>query len=87
MWDRSSLGMTGSELELLEALRALERVLCGPSIGERARGVYDMVINCVEKPLLESVLHRVQGNQTHAAEMLGINRNTLRKKMKAHGIK
>ena len=55
--------------------------------GERARGVYDMVINCVEKPLLESVLHRVQGNQTHAAEMLGINRNTLRKKMKAHGIK
>jgi Fis family transcriptional regulator len=55
--------------------------------GERARGVYDMVINCVEKPLLECVLHRVRGNQTHAAEMLGINRNTLRKKMKAHGIK
>lgn len=55
--------------------------------GERASGVYDMVINCVEKPLLESVLTRVQGNQTHAAEMLGINRNTLRKKMKAHGIK
>ena len=55
--------------------------------GERARGVYDMVMNCVEKPLLESVLHRVQGNQTHAAQMLGINRNTLRKKMKAHGIK
>ena len=55
--------------------------------GERARGVYDMVINCVEKPLLESVLTRVAGNQTHAAQMLGINRNTLRKKMKAHGIK
>jgi Fis family transcriptional regulator, factor for inversion stimulation protein len=54
---------------------------------ERACGVYDMVINCVEKPLLESVLHRVQGNQTHAAQMLGINRNTLRKKLKAHGIK
>lgn len=55
--------------------------------GERASGVYDMVISCVEKPLLESVLDKVQGNQTHAAEMLGINRNTLRKKMKAHGIK
>ena len=55
--------------------------------GERARGVYDMVINSVEKPLLESVLNRVSGNQTHAAQMLGINRNTLRKKMKAHGIK
>jgi Fis family transcriptional regulator len=46
-----------------------------------------MVIHSVEKPLLESVLHRVRGNQTHAAEMLGINRNTLRKKMRVHGIK
>ena len=55
--------------------------------GEKARGVYDMVINSVEKPLLESVLTRVRGNQTHAAQMLGLNRNTLRKKMKAHGIK
>jgi len=55
--------------------------------GEKPYGVYDMVINSVEKPLLESVLHRVRGNQTHAAEMLGINRNTLRKKMKEHGIK
>lgn len=55
--------------------------------GEKARGVYDMVIGCVEKPLLESVLHKVRGNQTHAAQMLGINRNTLRKKMKTHGIK
>ena len=55
--------------------------------GEKASGVYDMVINCVEKPLLESVLPRVKGNQTHAAQMLGLNRNTLRKKMKAHGIK
>jgi Fis family transcriptional regulator len=55
--------------------------------GEKARGVYGMVINCVEKPLLESVLHRVRGNQSHAAVMLGINRNTLRKKMRVHGIK
>ncbi len=55
--------------------------------GEKPSCVYDMVINCVEKPLLETVLHRVRGNQTHAADMLGINRNTLRKKMKSHGIK
>lgn len=49
-------------------------------------GMYDMVMDCVEKPLLEMVLERVGGNQTRAAEMLGINRNTLRKKMQQHGI-
>jgi Fis family transcriptional regulator len=46
-----------------------------------------MVISCVERPLIEAVLKRVDRNQTHAAQVLGINRNTLRKKMKAHGIK
>ena len=48
--------------------------------------MYDMVMNCVEKPLLEMALEHVGGNQTRAAEMLGINRNTLRKKMQQHGI-
>ena len=55
--------------------------------GEKPLGVYEMVISCVERPLIQAVLNRVDGNQTHAAEMLGINRNTLRKKMKTHGIK
>ena len=49
-------------------------------------GMYDMVMDCVEKPLLEMVLEHVGGNQTRAAEMLSINRNTLRKKMQQHGI-
>lgn len=48
--------------------------------------LYDMVMNCVEKPLLEMVLAYVGGRQTKAAEILGINRNTLRKKMQQHGI-
>ena len=55
--------------------------------GEKPCHVYDMVMTCVEKPLIESVLSRVRGNQTHAAAMLGINRNTLRKKMRVLGIK
>ncbi|MDD4929399.1 MAG: helix-turn-helix domain-containing protein [Gallionella sp.] len=49
-------------------------------------GLYDMVMNCVEKPLIEMVLVQVGGNQSRAAAMLGINRNTLRKKMLQHGI-
>ncbi len=48
--------------------------------------LYEMVMNCVEKPLIEIVLEQVGGNQTRASEMLGLNRNTLRKKMLHHGI-
>lgn len=48
--------------------------------------MYGMVIDCVEKPMIEMVLEHVGGNQTRASEMLGINRNTLRKKMLQHGI-
>jgi Fis family transcriptional regulator len=48
--------------------------------------VYDMVINCVEKPLIETVLQHAEGNQSRAAELLGINRNTLRKKIQQYGI-
>jgi Fis family transcriptional regulator len=55
--------------------------------GERPRSIYEMVLKNVEKPMLEAVLNRAEGNQTVAAEMLGINRNTLRKKMAQHKIK
>ncbi len=49
--------------------------------------VYDMVMNCIEKPLIETVLQHAGGNQTRAAELLGMNRNTLRKKIQQHRIK
>ncbi len=49
--------------------------------GQPPHAIYDMVLGCIEKPLLEYILHKVGGNQSKAAEMLGINRNTLRKKM------
>ena len=48
--------------------------------------MYEMVISTVEKPLLEAVMSRAEGNQSHAAEMLGINRNTLRKKLQQHDL-
>ena len=54
--------------------------------GELPSGVYDMVIGHVERALLESMLERAQGNQTQAAEMLGMNRNTLRAKLSRHKL-
>ncbi|MGB7543667.1 MAG: helix-turn-helix domain-containing protein [Burkholderiales bacterium] len=55
--------------------------------GARPRDVYDMVLKNVERSMLELVLDRAEGNQTVAAEMLGINRNTLRKKIQSLKIK
>ena len=54
--------------------------------GERPAAIYDMVLKSVERPMLEVVLTKAGGNQTLAAEMLGINRNTLRKKLTEHQL-
>ncbi|MDB5759315.1 Fis family transcriptional regulator [Noviherbaspirillum suwonense] len=53
---------------------------------QQPSNVYEMVVFTVEKPILEAVMARAEGNQSHAAEMLGINRNTLRKKLQQHGL-
>ena len=55
--------------------------------GERPHGVYDMVITHVERALIASVMERAGGNQTQAADMLGMNRNTLRSKLSKYGIR
>jgi len=49
--------------------------------GEKPAAIYDMVMKNAERPMLEFVLKLAGGNQTVAAEMLGINRNTLRRKL------
>ena len=54
--------------------------------GQPPHAIYDMVLSCVEKPMLEFILNKVGGNQSKAAEMLGLNRNTLRKKLQEHGL-
>jgi Fis family transcriptional regulator, factor for inversion stimulation protein len=54
--------------------------------GENPAAIYDMVLKSVEKPMLEVVLAKAGSNQTLAAEMLGINRNTLRKKLTEHQL-
>ncbi|HQY08474.1 MAG: Fis family transcriptional regulator [Burkholderiales bacterium] len=54
--------------------------------GTTPHGLYDMVIKAVERPLLEIVLAQTEGNQSRAAEWLGINRNTLRRKLLEHKL-
>jgi Fis family transcriptional regulator len=55
--------------------------------GEAPHGIYDMVINHVERALIATVMQRAGGNQTQAADMLGMNRNTLRTKLTKYGIR
>jgi len=75
----------GSELSIA-VRRALDRYFRDLD-GEKPSAIYDMVMNSVEKPMIETVLGKADGNQTLAAAMLGIDRNTLRKKMLQHRIK
>ena len=49
--------------------------------GEMPGPIYEMVLKSVERPMFELILQQAGGNQTLAASMLGINRNTLRKKL------
>ena len=52
----------------------------------KGQNLYRFVIKCAEKPLIENVLLRTEGNQLKAARILGINRNTLRPKIRKLGI-
>ncbi len=54
--------------------------------GAEPHAVYDMVVNAVERPMLEVVMLRAEGNQSKAADWLGINRNTLRRKLLEHKL-
>lgn len=54
--------------------------------GVEPASMYDMIMNVVEKPLLDVVMKHAEGNQSRAAEWLGINRNTLRRKLVEHKL-
>ena len=54
--------------------------------GDRPGDLYDLVIGEVERPLFKAVMDFTQGNQSQAAGILGINRGTLRKKLRTYSI-
>src|SRR3954469_11776258 len=54
--------------------------------GVEPTAMYEMILRVVERPLLDVVLKHAEGNQSKAAEWLGINRNTLRRKLLEHRL-
>ena len=54
--------------------------------GTEPDGMYDMMVRVVEKPLLQVVMEQAEHNQSRAAVWLGLNRNTLRKKLTEHQL-
>ena len=77
---------SGNDNELSLTVRKVMRQYFKDLDGEKCTGIYEMVVAAVEKPMLEVVMFQAHGNQTRAAQMLGVNRNTLRKKLQQHGI-
>ena len=79
MTERSSRQRSGETLEQC-VMRSLEQYFEDLD-GAQPHALYEMVTTAVERPLLRFAMTRVGGNQCAAAELLGINRNTLRKKL------
>jgi Fis family transcriptional regulator len=70
-----------SQSDLSECVRQTLQRYFEDLEGQKPSAIYDMVLKHVERPMLQVVLAQANGNQTLAAEMLGINRNTLRRKL------
>lgn len=82
--ERASRARSGETLEQC-VLRSLEEYFEDLG-GARPHPLFEMVSTAVERPLLQFAMQRSGGNQSTAAELLGINRNTLRKKLQQHKL-
>ncbi|MFL2546310.1 MAG: DNA-binding transcriptional regulator Fis [Candidatus Rariloculaceae bacterium] len=78
------MGVRNKPLSALtdEALRGYLSTLNG----HKPAALYQLVLSEVEKPLFRNVMEYAEGNQSEAAEILGINRGTLRKKLKNYNL-
>ena len=74
------------DLPFEEMVRSKLRAWFARNRNTSIRGLHDAVLQKVERPLIELVLEQTEGNQVRAAEMLDINRNTLRKRIAELGI-
>ena len=71
-----------SKTQIQECVRSSLEAFLKDLRGTEPDGIYNMMVNVVEKPLLEVVMQHAEHNQSKAAQWLGLNRNTLRKKIR-----
>ncbi|MDR0934070.1 MAG: Fis family transcriptional regulator [Burkholderiaceae bacterium] len=75
-----------SKEHIQEAVRRSLRNYFETLDGQKPTGLHKMFMDAVEYALLDEVMNYTRGHQTKAADMLGINRNTLRKKLQEHDL-
>jgi Fis family transcriptional regulator len=75
-----------SKKQIEEAVRASLEGYFRDLRGTEPDALYELMLRTMEKPLLEVVMQHADGNQSRAAEWLGLNRNTLRKKLLEHKL-
>ena len=78
--------MSQPQHNLHDCVRANLEVYFQDLDGTEPAGLHEMLVKAVEKPLLEMVMQQSQNNQSRAAQWLGLNRNTLRKKLLEHRL-
>ena len=81
---RKAALQTGESLEQ-SVFRSLDQYFSNLH-GAKPHALHEMVLGAIEKPLLQFALQRCDGNQSAAADLLGINRNTLRRKLQEYGL-
>ena len=77
---------TGEKSSLRDSVTSSIREYLQELDGQLGNEVYQMVLAEVEAPLLEEIMAYTRNNQTKASRMLGLNRGTLRKKLKQYGL-
>ena len=83
--DREATGAGRQETLEQSVLRSLDRYFSDLN-GARPHALHELVMQAVERPLLKFAVDRCAGNQSAAADLLGINRNTLRRKLVDYGL-
>lgn len=75
-----------SKKQIQDVVRQSMEVYFKDLRGTEPDNLHEMLVEVIEKPLLEIVMRQAEGNQSKAAMWLGLNRNTLRKKLLAHKL-